>query len=77
VQVQGSSRYAIIQVSTREATSDEMRQLLLHAAEGPSGLPRLVREELTSRLEQGDDPTAIAQWLMTIAREPGPGDGVP
>ena len=65
----------IIQVSTRETTSDEMRQLLLKAADGPSGLTPSVREQLKSRLQAGDDPTAIAQWLMTVRREPDQ-DGV-
>jgi hypothetical protein len=65
----------IIQVSTRDATSDEMRQLLLHAAEGPSGLSRSVRDQLKSRLQEGDDPTAIAQWLEAVTRAPGQ-DGV-
>jgi hypothetical protein len=66
---------AIIQVSTRETTGDEMRQLLHKAADGPSGLTPSAREQLKSRLQAGDDPTTIAQWLMTVRREPDQ-DGV-
>ncbi|MEW6154673.1 MAG: hypothetical protein AB1673_11885 [Actinomycetota bacterium] len=64
-----------IHVSTGEVTNDEMRQLLRHTAEGPSGLSVAVRDELQRRLEEGDDPGAIAEWLMTVRREPDQ-DGV-
>jgi hypothetical protein len=59
----------LIQVSTRKATSEEMRQLLLHAAEGPSGLSPELREHVKSRLEGGDDPRVLAQWLMAVVRQ--------
>lgn len=47
----GSDEIGIIQVSTREATSEETRQLLHHAAHGPSGLPPSLRDQLKVRLE--------------------------
>lgn len=50
-----SDEIGTIQVSTREATSDEMRQLLLYAADGRSGLSPSIREQLKSRLQNGDD----------------------
>jgi len=66
----------VIRVSTRDATSGEMHQLLLGVAQGPSGVRPEVRRELLSRLEGGDDPNAITQWLMTTRRESGPEGGL-
>lgn len=67
----GSDEVGIIQLSTGEPTRDEMRQLQLHAAHGPSRLPPALRDQVTVRLEAGDDPREIARWLMTVVRESG------
>jgi hypothetical protein len=67
----GSDEIGVIQVSTREATSEGMRHVVLHAAHGPSGLPPSLRDRVKVRLEGGDDPSEIARWLMTVMRERG------
>jgi hypothetical protein len=57
------SPIGVARISPREATEEEKRMLLRHAAEESSDLPQGVRGEIASRLRAGEDPDLIIAWL--------------